>query len=63
MLTDEYDLGRIGVKFRDLAPPDVRRALDSKEVRAILVVVPLAEKYLALVRGSLPTERQVRLRS
>jgi TRAP-type uncharacterized transport system substrate-binding protein len=51
VLTEEYDLSRLGVKFKDLAPPDVRRALDSKEVRAILVVVPLSEKYLALVRG------------
>src|SRR5438477_9609157 len=51
VLTEEYDLGRLGVKFRDLAPADVRRALESKEVRALLVVVPLTEKYLALVRG------------
>jgi TRAP-type uncharacterized transport system substrate-binding protein len=51
VLTEEYDLSRLGVKFRDLAPPDVRRALESKEVRALLVVVPLTEKYLALVRG------------
>src|SRR4051812_35247633 len=47
VLTEEYDLDRLGVKFRDLALPDVRRALDSKEVRALLVVVPLTEKYLA----------------
>ena len=51
VLTEEYDLGRLGVKFRDLAPSDARRALDSKEVRALLVVIPLTEKYLALVRG------------
>jgi TRAP-type uncharacterized transport system substrate-binding protein len=51
VLTDEYDLGRANVKFRDLAPPEVRRALESREVRAILVVVPLTEKYLSLVRG------------
>jgi TRAP-type uncharacterized transport system substrate-binding protein len=51
VLTEEYDLGRLGVRFRDLAPPEVRRALDSREVRALLVVVPLTEKYLALVRG------------
>jgi hypothetical protein len=51
VLTDEYDLGRLGVKFRDLAPSEARRALDSKEVRALLLIVPLTEKYLALVRG------------
>ena len=51
VLTEEYDLGRLGVKFRDLTLQDARRALDTKEIRALLVVVPLTEKYLALVRG------------
>lgn len=51
VLTDEYDLTRSGVTFKNLAPPDVRRALDTKEVRAVLVMMPLAEKYLALLRG------------
>ena len=50
-LTEEYDLGRANVTFRNLAPAETRRALDAKEVRAILIVVPLAEKYLALLRG------------
>ncbi|MCP4615713.1 MAG: C4-dicarboxylate ABC transporter substrate-binding protein [Bradyrhizobium sp.] len=51
VLTDEYDLTRAGVTFKNLAPADVRRALDTKEVRALLIVMPLAEKYLALLRG------------
>lgn len=50
-LTDEYDLGRAGVTFRDLPPENARRALDAREVRAVLVVVPLSEKYLALIRS------------
>lgn len=54
VLTDEYDLTRSGVAFRNLAPPDVRRALDAKEVRAILIMMPLADKYLALLRGLFP---------
>jgi TRAP transporter TAXI family solute receptor len=54
VLTNEYDLGRANVKFRDVAPADARRALESKEVRAVLVVVPLTEKYLSLVRGLFP---------
>ena len=53
-LTEEYDLGRANVTFRNLAPAETRRALEAKEVRAILVVVPLAEKYLALLRGLFP---------
>jgi TRAP-type uncharacterized transport system substrate-binding protein len=51
VLTDEYDLTRASVTFKDLAPSDARRALESKQVRAVLIVVPLAEKYLSLLRG------------
>jgi TRAP-type uncharacterized transport system substrate-binding protein len=54
VLTQEYDLGRANVTFRDLAPAETRRALDAREVRAILLVVPLAEKYLTLLRGLFP---------
>ena len=54
VLTREYDLGRANVTFRNLAPAETRRALDAKEVRAILLVVPLAEKYLTLLRGLFP---------
>lgn len=53
-LTEEYELGRANVTFRNLALSDTRRALDAKEVRAILIVVPLAEKYLTLLRGLFP---------
>jgi TRAP-type uncharacterized transport system substrate-binding protein len=53
-LTEEYDLGRANVSFRNLAPAETRRALEAKEVRALLIVVPLAEKYLALLRGFFP---------
>ena len=53
-LTEEYDLGRANVTFRNLAPAETRRALETKEVRAVLIVVPLAEKYLALLRGLFP---------
>ncbi len=53
-LTDEYDLTRAGVTFKNLALPDVHRAIEAKEVRAILIVMPLTEKYLALLRGLFP---------
>ena len=53
-LTEEYDLGRANVTFRNLAPAETRRALETREVRAVLIVVPLAEKYLALLRGLFP---------
>ena len=37
--------------FKDIALPDVRRAIEAKEVNALLIVIPLAEKYLSLLRG------------
>ena len=50
-LTKEYDLASAKVAFKNLALADVRQALQSKQVSALLVTIPLAEKYLSLVRG------------
>ena len=54
VLTEEYDLSRASVTFRNLAPSEVRKALESKEVRAVLIVVPLVEKYLSQIRNLFP---------
>ena len=51
VLTKEYDLANAKVVFKNLALTDVRQAIQSKQVSALLVAIPLAEKYLALVRG------------
>jgi TRAP-type uncharacterized transport system substrate-binding protein len=50
VLSREYGLDRAKV-FKDIALPDARRAVQSKEVSALLIVIPLAEKYLSLVRA------------
>lgn len=50
VLKTEYDLGN-KVAFKNVAPSDARRSLEAKEVNAVLIVVPLTEKYLTLVRG------------
>jgi TRAP-type uncharacterized transport system substrate-binding protein len=50
-LTKEYNLASAKVAFKNLALTDVRQAIQSKQVGALLVVIPLAEKYLSLVRG------------
>ncbi len=50
VLSKEYGFDREKV-FKDIALPDARRAIQSKEVSALLVVIPLAEKYLSLLRG------------
>lgn len=54
ILTKAYDLDRAGVVFKTVAPDQVRRAFDTKEIRAVLFVMPLSDKYLSLVRGLFP---------
>src|SRR3984957_18900634 len=49
VLSKEFGLDRAKV-FKDITLPDARRALQSKEVNALLVAIPLTEKYLSLVR-------------
>jgi TRAP-type uncharacterized transport system substrate-binding protein len=49
-LKKQYDLGD-KVTFKGIAPADTPRAIKSKEINALLLVLPLNEKYLALVRG------------
>jgi TRAP-type uncharacterized transport system substrate-binding protein len=53
VLCKEYGLVRAKV-FKDVTLADARHALQSKEVSALLVVIPLSEKYLSLVRGFFP---------
>src|SRR6266571_5982565 len=49
VLTKEYDL--VPANFKNIALMDVKQAIQSKQVSALLVAIPLAEKYLSLVRG------------
>jgi TRAP-type uncharacterized transport system substrate-binding protein len=51
VLKKEYDLGRANVVFKDIAPADARQAVQSKEVAALLLVVPLTDRYLSFVKG------------
>lgn len=48
-LKKEYSLGDKAV-FKNITPADTPRAIQSKEASAFLLVVPLNEKYLSLVR-------------
>jgi TRAP-type uncharacterized transport system substrate-binding protein len=49
-LKQVYQFDRAKVRFHDVAVTDGAAALSSGEVQALLVVVPLTEKYLAKVR-------------
>jgi hypothetical protein len=51
VLTKEYDLAGASVVFKNLALTNVRQAIQSKQVSALLIAIPLSEKYLSLVRG------------
>jgi TRAP transporter TAXI family solute receptor len=51
VLTQEYDLSRMKVQFKDLALTDVQKELQSKKVHALLVVMPVTQKYLSIVRN------------
>jgi TRAP-type uncharacterized transport system substrate-binding protein len=50
VLSKTYGLTKAKV-FKDVALSDVRGALQSKEISALLVTIPLTERYLSLVRG------------
>ena len=54
VLTKEYDLVRAKVTFKNVDLGDVRHAIQAKEINALLVVIPLTEKYVSLVRGFFP---------
>ena len=50
VLSKEYGLDRAKT-FKNIALPDARNAIQSKDVSALLMVIPLAQKYLSLLRG------------
>jgi TRAP-type uncharacterized transport system substrate-binding protein len=54
VLTKEYGLVRARVAFKNVAPADARQAIQSKSVSALLVVIPLTQKYLSQVRALFP---------
>ena len=51
VLKKEYDLGHANVTFKDVVPSDARRAIQAKEVSVLLMVLPLTERYLTLVKS------------
>jgi TRAP-type uncharacterized transport system substrate-binding protein len=51
VLDKVYDLARAKVVFKNLTLRDARQAVQSKQVSALLVVIPLTERYLSLVKG------------
>jgi TRAP transporter TAXI family solute receptor len=53
-ISKEYDLDAAKTRFRDIALKDVPQSIQSKQISALLVVRPITEKYLAMVRDLFP---------
>ena len=53
-IKEEYDLAKEKVVFKDLSVTDVPRALHTKQVNAVLFVMPVTEKYLSIIRAAVP---------
>jgi TRAP-type uncharacterized transport system substrate-binding protein len=53
-LTSEYGLDSAKTQFKDLSLSEVPQALKSKQVAALLGVMPLTQKYLTILRGFFP---------
>ncbi len=51
VLSNTYALASAKTVFKNLGLQDARQAIQSKQVSALLVVMPLTEKYLSLVKG------------
>lgn len=54
VLNKTYNFPRAKVQFKGVAFADARQAFQSKEIGALLAVVPLTEKYLSQLRGLFP---------
>jgi len=53
-LTREYSLDTVKTRFKNLALGEIPQALKSKQADALLVVMPLSEKYLTMLRNFIP---------
>jgi TRAP-type uncharacterized transport system substrate-binding protein len=53
-LSSEYGFEGAKTQFKDLSLAEVPQALKSKQVAALLGVMPLSQKYLTILRGLFP---------
>lgn len=55
-LSREYELDKAKVQFRDVSLSDAPRAVSSKQVAALLVVMPITAKYTSMLRDLFPKD-------
>ena len=53
-ITKEYALEAAKVSFKNLTPSEVPQAFQMKQIQALLVVLPLSEKYIVMLRDIFP---------
>lgn len=53
-LTKEYELDQAKVRFRGLTIDEIAPALKSRQVAAVMAVLPISDKYLKLLRELFP---------
>lgn len=53
-LSSEYDLARARVTFKPVDIGTAAQALKSRQIQALLVVMPISSRYLAILRGLFP---------
>ncbi|RAI43456.1 TAXI family TRAP transporter solute-binding subunit [Rhodoplanes roseus] len=53
-LKKEYDLDHLKVAFRPMVPFEAKQAIAAKQIAALLVVMPVTERYLGLLRSLFP---------
>jgi TRAP transporter TAXI family solute receptor len=57
-----YDFDRAKVIFKDISPSEAAQALQSKQVQALLVVMPVSEKYIGMLRDIFPRNAKAKLK-
>ena len=55
-----YDLDQAKTNFRDISPNDALPALRSKQIHALLAVMPISEKYLGVLRDVFPRSQKMK---
>src|SRR6185437_6264564 len=55
-----YDLDRAKVVFKGISPDDALQALQSRQIHALLVAMPISEKYLGVLRDVLPRSAKMK---
>jgi TRAP transporter TAXI family solute receptor len=55
-LDKEYDLTKSKTHFKDLMPADIAAAIKAKQVQAVMIVAPISERYISLLRALFPRD-------